>query len=295
MRGLNALGLQRKTSTIPASTNKLVTKGELNTYFYVDNEKAGISSYPDNRIITYDHIRDGIFSKPSVPYYQYDVTRSGIPGAQGAFFEYVGTDESIYTIMEDSYGYVGRFCMQDGSFRNNQWNVYSISEVGDCYPTPIGSFPQPYLSGGYLYFSNLGQYQVEDVKVHQIVDAKRMSDETKNNLALSEFAVGTGTAVGLVATADDEEQVDTAIWVGVFTLLAIAATWIFGGGKKATAQLRYTSQGVYTNGFLSMASIKNASGSNQFYISYKVNSGYGYYAAVFGYGANELRPPLVTY
>jgi hypothetical protein len=295
MTGIKALGLQRKTSIIPANSNKLVTKGELNTYFYVDNEQAGISSYPDNRIITYENIRDGIFSKPSIPYYQYDVTRSGIPGAEGAFFEYTGTDGSVYTIMEDSYGYVGRFCMLENSYRNNQYNVYSISEVGDCYPSPIGSFPQPYLSGGYLYFSNLGIYQVEDIKVHQIVDVKRLQDDTRDALIIGEAGAGAGTGIALIVTADDEEQVNAGIWAVVITFLVIAGTWIFGSGKKATSQLRYAGQGVYTNGSFSMAGIKLPSGSNQFYISYKVNSGYGYYVAIFGYGTNELRPPLVTY
>jgi hypothetical protein len=295
MRGLNALGLQRKSSTIPASTNKLVTKGQLNTYYYVDNESAGISSYPDNRIITYDNIRDGIFSKPRPQYIQYDVTRSGIPGATGAFFNYIGTDGGTYTVLENDYGYVGRFCMQDGSYRNNQYNVYSISEVGLCYPTPNGAYPQPYISGGYLFFNNLGSYQVEDVKIHQIVDVRRLKDDTIYNIVGGEAVVGGGTALATALTADSDEDIENSIWEVVITFLVMVGTWIFGNDTKATSQLRYDSQGIYSNGSVSMASIKLASGSNQFFISFKVNSGYGYYAAIFGYGVNLLDPPLVLY
>lgn len=295
MIGLNALGLQRKSSTIPASTNKLVTKGELNTYYYVDNESAGINSYPDNRIITYDNIRDGIFTKPRPQYLQYDVTRSGIPGATGAFFNYIGTDGGTYTVLEDEYGYVGRFCMEENSYRNNQYNVYSISEVGLCYPTPNGAYPQPYVSGGYLFFNNLGSYQVEDVKIHQIVDVKRIQDDTRDNIIGGEVIVGGGTAIATALGADSDEDVQRSIWEVVITFLIIAGTYIFGGSTKATSQLRYESQGVYSNGSVSMAGIKLPSGSNQFYISFKVNSGFGFYAAIFGYGTNQLNPPLVLY
>jgi hypothetical protein len=295
MRGLNALGLQRKSSTIPASTNKLVTKEELNTYYYVDNESAGISSYPNNRIITYENIRDGIFSKPRPQYYQYDVTRSSIPGATGAYFNYIGTDGGTYTVLQNSYGYVGRFCMQENTYTNNQFQVYSISQVGLCYPTPNASYPQPYISDGYLFFNNLGSYQVEDIKIHQIVDVKRLSDETRDNVIIGEAIVGTGTGLYLVADADSEEEVDRGIWDFIITFLVIAATWFIGGTKKSTSQLRYESQGVYINGSLSMASIKNATGSNQFYVSFKVNSGFGVYVAIFGYETNQLNPPVVLF
>lgn len=295
MRGLNALGLQRKSSTIPASTNKLVTKGELNTYYYVDNESAGISSYPDNRIITYDNIRDGIFTKPRPQYYEYDVTRSGIPGATGAFFNYIGTDGGTYTILENDYGYVGRFCMEENSYTNNQFQVYSISKVGLCYPTPNAAYPQPYVSGGYLFFNNLGSYQVEDVKIHQIVEVRRLQEDTRNNILAGETIVGGGTALGTALTADSDEDVENSIWEVVITFLIMVGTTIFANGTKPTSQLRYDSQGVYSNGSVSMAGIKLPSGSNQFYISFKVNSGFGFYAAVFGYGANQSTPPLVLY
>jgi hypothetical protein len=295
MRGLNALGLQRKSSTIPASTNKLVTKGELNTYYYVDNESAGIISYPNNRIITYDNIRDGIFTKPRPQYYEYDVTRSGIPGATGAFFNYIGTDGGTYTVLQNSYGYVGRFCMEENSYRNNQFQVYSISQVGLCYPTPNAAYPQPYVSGGYLFFNNLGSYQVEDVKIHQIVDAKRIQQDTRDNILAGELIIGGGTAIGTAIGANDDEDIERSIWEIVITFLIMTGTTIFANDGKPTSQLRYDSQGVYSNGSVSMADIKLPSGSNQFYISFKVNGGFGFYAAIFGYGANQLTPPLVLY
>lgn len=294
MTGVNALGLQRKSLVTPANSNKLVTKGELNTYYYVDNVSAGISSYPNNRIITYHNIRDGIFSKPRPQYYQYDVTRSSIPGATGAFFNYIGTDGGTYTVLEDEYGYVGRFCMQENSYTNNQFQVYSISQVGLCYPTPNAAYPQPYISGGYLFFNNLGSYQVEDVKVHQLLDAKRIQDDTKEIIIGAELAAGGGTGIALLLDGNENNN-DSGIWAVVLTFLTAAATAVIGGSEKSTALLRYEEQGVYSNGSLSMAGIKLIGGSNQFYISFKVNSGFGFYAAIFGYGVNELQPPLVLY
>lgn len=294
MTGVNALGLQRKSLVTPANSNKLVTKGELNTYYYVDNVSAGISSYPDNRIITYHNIRDGIFSKPRPQFYQYDVTRSGIPGATGAFFNYIGTDGGTYTVLEDEYGYVGRFCMEENSYTNNQFQVYSISQVGLCYPTPNTAYPQPYISGGYLFFNNLGSYQVEDIKVHQLLDAKLIQDDTKAIIIGAELAAGGGTGTALLLDGNPNNN-DSGIWAVVLTFLTAAATAIIGGSEKSTSLLRYEEQGVYSNGSLSMAGIKVIGGSNQFYISFKVNSGFGFYAAIFGYGVNELRPPLVLY
>jgi hypothetical protein len=294
MTGVKALGLQRKSSTIPPNSNKLVTKGELNTYFYVDNELAGISSYPNNRIITYHNIRDGIFSKPKPQYYQYDVTRSGIPNANGAFFNYIGTDGGTYTVLENDYGYVGRFCMQDGSYRNNQYNIYSISEVGICYPSPNSAYPQPYISGGYLYFTSLGEYQVEDVKVHQILDSERLKAETRDAVIAAEVGVGGGIGVGLLVDGNENNN-DSGIWAVVIAFFTAAVTALISNSTKATSVLRYEGQGAYSNGDVSMAGIKVIGGSNQFYVSFKVNSGYGYYAAIFGYGVNQLDPPLVLY
>ena len=168
MTGVIALGLQPKGS-MPTGSNKLVTKDELNQYFFVDNYLSGIGNYPGNRIITYEDLISASFTKPRSPYYQYDVYRSGIPGASGAGFTYYGTDFQYHEIIQDSYGYVGRFCMQENSYMNNQWNVYTFSYAGICYPS-YGAYPEPYISNGYLYFTNLGYYSIDDIKVYQIID-----------------------------------------------------------------------------------------------------------------------------
>lgn len=65
-------------------------------------------------------------------YYQYDVTRSSIPNAEGSYFTYIDINGNTQTISQDTYGYVGRYCMRENSYQNNQWNVYSISQVGVC-------------------------------------------------------------------------------------------------------------------------------------------------------------------
>ena len=65
-------------------------------------------------------------------YYQYDVTRSGIPGAEGGYFTYIDVYGVRQTVLQNYYGYVGRYCMREGSYQNNQYQLYSISEVGIC-------------------------------------------------------------------------------------------------------------------------------------------------------------------
>ena len=71
MTGVKAIGFQLKGAN-PADSLKLVTKGELNTYFYVDNVAAGISGFPNNRIITYEELTKSSFVLPVAPFYQYD-------------------------------------------------------------------------------------------------------------------------------------------------------------------------------------------------------------------------------
>lgn len=85
-------------------------------------------------------------------YYQYDVTRSGIPNANGGFFNYIDVNGTTQTILQNSYGYVGRYCMRENTYQNNQYNLYSISQVGVCGPggtvTPDTGFTNANLSYG---------------------------------------------------------------------------------------------------------------------------------------------------
>jgi hypothetical protein len=85
-------------------------------------------------------------------YYQYDVTRSGIPNAEGGFFTYIDTNGTTQTILQNSYGYVGRYCMRESSYTNNQYSLYSISQVGVCGPsgevTPDTGFTNANISYG---------------------------------------------------------------------------------------------------------------------------------------------------
>lgn len=289
MTGVKAMKFQL-IGAAPADSKQLITKGRLNTYFYVDNAAAGISSYPNNRIITYEDLVNATFTTPNTPFYQYDVTRSSIPGATGAFFNYIGTDFSSHTVMQNTYGYVGRFCMQDGSYTNNQYNVYTFTYVGICYPT-YSAYPQPYLSGNYLYFNNVSTYQVEDVIIYQLVSVDNSASDAVNYLSASSL-VGDGTAysLGLFAT----NPVGAVVWAAV-TVLAIAGNLIYGNGQHVTNQIRYIGSGVYTNGSVYIPNIKNSNGSTQFHIAYKVNNGYGYYTIIFGYGSGQAQPPGFTY
>jgi hypothetical protein len=284
--GVKALGLQLKGAA-PAFSNKGITKGELNQWYYVDNDAAGISTYPDNRVLTYEDVMGATFSTPATQFYEYDVTRSGIPGATGAFFNYTGTDGGTYTVLENDYGYVGRFCMEENSYRNNQYNVYSISQVGICYPT-YGSYPQPYLIGCNLYFNNLGTYSVEDIKIYQLTT-------TENSQLNALFIIGNAGVVSqatMLAFGAFIPGIGTAITIWSF--LAIGGGILYGEGTKIASSLRYIGTGEYSNGSLSLSSIASSSGTNQYYIAYKVKTPQGFYPVTFGYGVNENRPPGVT-
>lgn len=138
----NIMGLYPLT-TAPASTQKIITKGELEQYYYMDNTIEPYASYTNNRCPRYqDVLGAAIGTLPN--FYQYDVTRSSIPGATGAFFTYLAADGSTQTVLQNTYGYVGRFCMQQNSYINNQWAVYQISQVGICYPDNQGTtYPHP--------------------------------------------------------------------------------------------------------------------------------------------------------
>lgn len=283
--GVKAMNLPLK-GTAPAFSNKCITKGELNQWYYVDNVAAGISTYPDNRVLSYENIIGATFVKPAAQFYQYDVTRSSIPNATGGFFTYTSTDFTTQTILQNSYGYVGRFCMQEGSFSNNQHNLYTISLVGLCYPS-YGAYPQPYLSNCNLYFNNLGSYTIEDVKVYQLVTV----ENSQTNAALilgsaSGVSQGTLAALGVVPGIN-------MIWATV-SFLAIAGGAVYGQGNHLTNSLRYTGTGAYTNGSVSFSDISVPTGTTQFYVAYKVKNPQGYYPIVFGYGQYEDDPPGLT-
>ena len=288
MTGVIALGLQPKGS-MPTGSNKLVTKDELNQYFFVDNYLSGIGNYPGNRIITYEDLISASFTKPALPYYQYDVYRSGIPGASGAGFTYYGTDFQYHEIIQDSYGYVGRFCMQENSYMNNQWNVYTFSYAGICYPS-YGAYPQPYIQNGYLYFTNLGSYTIEDVKIYQIVDRSNLQDSATNYIVYGSYAGGTTTgtlaAFGLIPGA--------APVIVAISFLVIIGGVLYGQGTHPVNSLRYLQLGNYINGSLCVPTYRLSTGSDIFHISYKVKNPQGYYPIVYGYGQYETEPPRLT-
>jgi hypothetical protein len=164
----NIIGLYPLT-TAPASTNEIMTKGDLNQWFYMDNSVEPFKSYTSNRCPRYqDVLSAALGALPN--FYQYDVTRSSIPGATGSFFTYLASDGSTQTILQDTPGYVGRFCMQEDSYRNNQYLVYSISQVGICYPDNTGTtYPRPvspqYLNTNFTFTVTPG-YQVREVGIY---------------------------------------------------------------------------------------------------------------------------------
>ena len=167
MTFLKSIGLGLKTAA-PADSNKLVTKGDVEQYYYVDSNFGNWSSYASNRLVPLSEILNVSFNRPPANYYQYDVTRSGIPGANGGFFTYIGTDNNTYTVLQNSYGYVGRFCMKDGSYMNNQYNLYTFTLVGVCAPS-YGAYPVPVRNvseNNRVSFSGLGYYTVHDVAIY---------------------------------------------------------------------------------------------------------------------------------
>jgi hypothetical protein len=154
---------------VPADSNKIVTRLDMDSNFFMNTAAQPYGSYPNNRCPRYqDLLAASAF--PLQNFYQYNVTRSSIPGATGAFFEYIGADGQIYQILQDTFGFVGTFCMQENTYQNNQYNVYTISQVGICFPsyTPI---PVQYPVVSFLQGSTLNfvypqpDYQVEDVLV----------------------------------------------------------------------------------------------------------------------------------
>ena len=272
--GVKGLGFQLKGNA-PADSNKLIRKDELNNWYYVDNVAAGISSYPDNRIMTYEDLIAATFVKPATPFYQYDVTRSGIPGALGRYFTYIGSDLQTYTVQQDEYGFVGTFCMQEDSYMNNSYGVYTFTKIGVCYPY-YGAYPQPYINNCCLYFNNLGSYTVSDVKIYQLVSVNNI----KQNWTT---IVGTLSFLGAVPGVN-------VLW-GAASLLVIIGGELYNQGSHLSNQLRYTGVGTYTNGSTCLNVVGSSLGTPQYYIAYKVKNPQGNVVAAFGYGSGESAPP----
>jgi hypothetical protein len=284
--GVKALGLQLRGSA-PAFSNKGITKAEINQWYYVDNVAAGISAYPDNRVLTYDEVMGATFSTPATQFYQYDVTRSSIPNSNGGFFTYKATDGTTPTILQNTPGYVGRYCMEEGSFTNNQSSLYSISLAGICYPSS-GNYPQPYLTNCNLYFNNLGTYTIEDVKIYQLTT-------TDNSVLNALTLLGSGGIVSqatLLAFGYFVPGLGTAI--AIWSFVAIGGGVLYGQGSKIASSLRYIGTGAYTNGSVSLSTVGTSQGTNQYYIAYKVKTPQGFYPITFGYDVNQSKPPGLT-
>jgi len=164
----NIMGLYPLT-TAPANSSEIVTRGDLEQWFYIDNTVSPFNSYTSNRCPRYqDVLGAAIGALPN--FYLYDVTRSAIPGATGAFFTYVSPTGTTETILQNTYGYVGEFCMQEGSYQNNQYSVYTISQVGVCYPDNQGTtYPRPvnpqYVGTNFAFTTSPG-YEVRGVAVY---------------------------------------------------------------------------------------------------------------------------------
>lgn len=163
----NIIGLY-PLSIQPSNSDQIATKGWLNSNYYMDNTIAPYNSYTNDRCPRYqDILGAAIGALPN--FYQYDVYRYGIPGAEGAYFTYTDEYGNTNEIIQDEYGYVGRYCMEENSYMNNQWNVYSITQVGVCYPNNQGtSYPYPpspqYRDNNFIFTLSPG-YVVKDMAI----------------------------------------------------------------------------------------------------------------------------------
>lgn len=226
MTELKQIGLQPKGS-IPADSSKCVTKGELISNYYIDPSIQPLNSYPNNRLITAVGLGKSLLQKPSALFYQYTVVRSGIPNCTGCYFTYIGTDFQSHTIVQDTYGTVGTFCMQDGSYMNNQYNVYTFTLVGVCMPDYGTTYPKPLdpqSRSGSLQFTSVSGYEVHNIKLYKQED---VTPCTGGGISLSEFVCAVRSA-----------------WDALF------GTALEGG---TTNVLKYSQSGLYTNGTLSLS------------------------------------------
>jgi hypothetical protein len=74
----------------------------------------------------------------SYNYFQYDVTRSNTGGGGiGGYFNYIDVNGQTQQILQNNDGYVGRYCMREDSYQNNQYQLYTVTYVGICYPNNI--------------------------------------------------------------------------------------------------------------------------------------------------------------
>lgn len=129
-------------ATTPPDSNRLATKGWLKANYYVDQSAYPFSVYSDLRCIKYQDVLTSALG-PLPNFYLYDVVRSGIP-ATDAYFTYTDPLGNTNEISTDTYGYVGRYCMEENSYMNNLWNLFSFTQVGICYPDNQGTtYPYP--------------------------------------------------------------------------------------------------------------------------------------------------------
>jgi hypothetical protein len=142
---------------------------------------------------------------PAYNYYQYDVTRSSIPNATGGYFNYIDTNGTSHQVLQDSYGYVGRYCMRENSYQNNQYNLYSISQVGVCLPgggvdptpTPTPTKGPAYNGNIHLqpnyecsgYGANVGQLYLWKISGTTAPYSVYMSGETENGWTLKQSGI----------------------------------------------------------------------------------------------------------
>lgn len=139
---VNSMGLLPSGST-PASTQRVVTKQDILNYYYINSNATPFRDYANNRCPRYQDIL-GVALGNLPNFYEYDVYRASIPNANGSYFNYLKPDGTTGTILQNTYGYVGRYCMEQYSYQNNQWNIYTFTQIQACYPNNAGtSYPYP--------------------------------------------------------------------------------------------------------------------------------------------------------
>lgn len=111
----------------------VVIKGSNNICYTI--VVTGYSMAPPITVVSeHSNCADCISSLVTVNYYQYDVVRSSIPNANGGFFNYIDANGATQQILQNTPGVVGRYCMRENSYQNNQYNLYTFTQVGICGP-----------------------------------------------------------------------------------------------------------------------------------------------------------------
>jgi hypothetical protein len=157
-------------------------------------------------------------------YYQYDVVRSGIPNANGGFFTYIDVNGATQTILRNDYGYVGRYCMRENSYQNNQFNLYTFTQVGICGPngdvTPDTGFTnanitiQPVIScstnydntDGIVQFTNITKGIGSDVSAPYTV---WMSGQTETGWTLVDSNISEGGDSSIISNLKSDNKPTT--------------------------------------------------------------------------------------